>query len=256
MYSLFKARLKHGYQAIKSVEKAQIHTKFRGLPKISKDSVSPEMEKLLLSLCPTGAISNNPLSIDLGKCIFCGACEDFVEDSPIKFTNFHKIFGFKREDLIVTKDKNEDFFINLRPDRGIVRNFKRSFKIRSLSTGGCSACELELSASFNVNFDIGRFGIDIVASPRHADALLITGPITKNMAEASIRTWESISEPKLIILFGACAISKGIFMESSEIDRSILDKVMPVLYIPGCPAHPLTFIAATKRLIGWGDNEP
>jgi Ni,Fe-hydrogenase III small subunit/ferredoxin-like protein FixX len=256
MSSLFKSRVKHGYQAIKSVEQAKINEKFRGLPKILTDVASEELMIRLNEVCPTNAIKNNPLSIDLGKCIFCGACEDFIENSPIKFSNNHKIFAFNRDQLIVTSKTEQDYFKMLRADKEIEKLFKRSFKIRNVSAGGCNGCELELSASFNVNFDAARFGIDIVASPRHADAMLITGPITKNMQQATIRTWEAIAEPKICILFGSCAISGGVFQQSDELGREILSSFDTLLYIPGCPVHPLTFIAAVKRLIGWGDDEP
>ncbi len=256
MSSLFKARIKHGYQAIKSLEQAKINEKFRGFPQILVDSVSNEQEKIFEKICPTHAIKNNPLSIDLGRCIFCGYCVDFVESSPIKFTNYHKIFGFKREDLIVTSKTTIDYFLNLENDKNIEKIFKNSFKIRNVSAAGCNGCELELSASFNVNFDASRFGIDIVASPRHADAILITGPISKNMTEATLKTWEAMPEPKVCILFGSCAISKGVFEDSTHVNNELLNIIKPSLFIPGCPVHPLTFISAIKRFIGWGDNEP
>ncbi len=256
MSLLIKARFNHGYQAIKSIENAELKPKFRGFPIIKEESVSKDLMEKFDLICPTSAISNNPLSIDLGKCIFCGACSEFIDNSPIEFTNFHKIFGFKREDLIITSKVNKNKFLNVEENKKIKNYFKRSFKIRNVCAGGCNACELELSASFNVNFDASRFGIDIVASPRHADAILISGPITKNMSYATLKTWEATSEPKLCILFGTCAISKGVFKDSDEIDRSVLEKMIPVLYIPGCPVHPLTFIAAVKRLIGWGNDEP
>lgn len=256
MLSLFKARIKHGYQAIRNLKEAKIKERFRGLPQILVESVSEELERKLIDLCPTDAIKNKPLSIDLGRCIFCGACSDFVESSPIKFTNFHKIYSFDREDLIITSKTTFQYFNNLNSDLKIQKIFKNSFKIRNVSSGGCNGCELELSASFNVNFDISRFGVDIVASPRHADALLITGPMTENMKEATKKTWEAMPLPKVCILFGSCAISGGVFNDSKDLSRDFLKEIKPDLFIPGCPVHPLTFITAIKRLIGWGDNEP
>lgn len=256
MSSLFKARINHGFQAIKSLENAEINKKYRGFPNILVESVADEIEYKLKSICPTNAIKNNLLSIDLGKCIFCGYCEDIFNGSYIQFTNKHKLFGFKREDLIVTAKTSYEFFENLNPPFKSLKIFKRSLKIRNVSTGGCNSCELELSASFNVNFDASRFGIEIAASPRHADAMLITGPMTKNMKQATVKTWEAMPEPKICILFGSCAISKGIFEDSQDIDREFLETIKPALYIPGCPVHPLNFIAAIKRLIGWGKDEP
>jgi len=109
---------------------------------------------------------------------------------------------------------------------------------------------LEINALGNVNFDLGRYGIDIVASPRHADAMVISGPITRNMVEALEICWDAIPEPKLVIAVGACAISGGVFANSNTLDRRFLEKVQPSLYVPGCPAHPLTFITGIMDLLG------
>ena len=130
------------------------------------------------------------------------------------------------------------------------RLFGRSFKLRSVSAGGCGACEWELNATTNVNFDMQRFGFDIVASPRHADAVIVTGPVSSNMAEALADTWEATPAPKLLILMGACAISGGVFASSEAIDRSFLDKHRPDIFIPGCPPHPLTVINAILDYLG------
>jgi len=124
----------------------------------------------------------------------------------------------------------------------IKKIFGRSLKLRQVSAGGCNGCEMELNACSNVNFDMGRFGIDIVASPRHADGIIITGPITENMAIALEDAYLSTPDPKIIILVGACAISGGVFKNSETIKRDFLEKHKIDLYIPGCPIHPLTFI--------------
>jgi Ni,Fe-hydrogenase III small subunit len=126
--------------------------------------------------------------------------------------------------------------------------FGRSLKLRQVSAAGCNGCELELNASGNVNFDMGRFGIEFVASPRHADGIVITGPVSKNMGKALQDTYNSISDPKIVIAFGACAISGGQFAEAPELDRSFFDTIKVDLYIPGSPPHPLTFINAVLVL--------
>ena len=108
---------------------------------------------------------------------------------------------------------------------------------------------MELNACSNCNFDMGRFGIDFVASPRHADGIVITGPITKNMAYALEDCYKSLPEPKIVILTGACAISGGVFQDSSELNREFLKKYPIDLYIPGCPVHPLTFINGVLEFI-------
>jgi len=130
------------------------------------------------------------------------------------------------------------------------RRFGRSLKLRSVSAGGCNACELEVNALTNVNFDIGRYGIDIVASPRHADALVLTGPVTRNMAQALQLCWDGMPEPKLVIAVGGCAISGGLFADSPALDRSFVERFTPSLYVPGCPPHPLTFISGILDLLG------
>jgi Ni,Fe-hydrogenase III small subunit len=128
--------------------------------------------------------------------------------------------------------------------------FKNSLKLRQISAGGDNSGEMELNASGNVNFDMGRYGIEFVASPRHADGIVITGPITANMAEATQICYEAVPSPKIIILAGTDAISGGIFSDSKAIQRDFLDKYPVDLYVPGNPAHPLTFINGILRLLG------
>ena len=132
----------------------------------------------------------------------------------------------------------------------IHRLFGRSLKLRQVSAGGCNGCETELIACGNVNFDMGRFGIDFVASPRHADGIVLTGPITKNMAPALRDAYKSIADPKIVIAVGACAISGGVFADSTELNRSFLGEIRIDLFVPGCPPHPLTFINAVLDFIG------
>jgi Ni,Fe-hydrogenase III small subunit len=128
--------------------------------------------------------------------------------------------------------------------------FGRSLKLRSVSAGGCNGCELEINAMSNVNFDMGRYGIDVVASPRHADGLILSGPISTNMAEALALCYEGMPDPKFVIAAGACAISGGIFEPSPVLDRSFLGKFAPQLYVPGCPPHPLSIVNGILDLMG------
>lgn len=226
-------------QVIKDIKNATIKENFRGLPQVCMQKCTNCNE--CRNICPTNAIIEvgEDLFIDLGKCIFCGECQRICSIGSIKFSNFHKIGATTRENLITKGELNP-----IKTAEFIKKTFGRSLKLRQVSAGGCNSCEMELNACSNANFDMGRFGIEFVASPRHADGIVITGPITKNMVKALEDTYLAIAEPKIIILVGACAISGGIFQDSEEINREFLKKYKIDLYIPGCPAHPLTIINA------------
>ena len=228
-----------GKQYIPDPTTVEVPGIFRGRPVISLEKVD---ETELIVLCPTNAITNQPIQIDLGKCTFCGECA-MRFPKKISFTKEYKIASNERERLIVTE--GEDKPIEVNPDtvrKEIHRVFGKSLKLRQVSAGGDNSCEMELNAANNVQFDISRYGIDFVASPRHADGIVITGPITKNMAEAVQICYDAIPEPKIIVLVGTDAISGGLFADSSAIDRSFLDKYHVDLYIPGNPAHPLSIV--------------
>lgn len=228
-----------GKQYIPDPTTVEVPGIFRGRPVISLEKVD---ETELIALCPTNAITNQPIQIDLGKCTFCGECAMRFPEK-ISFTKEYKIASNERERLIVTE--GEDKAIEVNPDtvrKEIHRVFGKSLKLRQVSTGGDNSCEMELNAANNVQFDISRYGIDFVASPRHADGIVITGPITKNMAEAVQICYDAIPEPKIIVLVGTDAISGGLFADSSAIDRSFLNKYHVDLYIPGNPAHPLSIV--------------
>jgi len=129
------------------------------------------------------------------------------------------------------------------------RIFGRSLKLRQVCAGGCGGCEAEIQALGNVVFDLSRFGIQFVASPRHADGLLITGPVTKNMEKALKETYEAMPSPKIVIALGACAISGGPFKGSKEVLNGVEGLIPVDLYIPGCPPHPLTILDGLLRLL-------
>ena len=228
-----------GKQFIPDVTKAKVPGIFRGRPVISLEKVD---ESELVDLCPMNAISANPVAIDLGKCTFCGECA-MRFPTKIQFTTDYKISSNERERLIVREGDDKPVEVNPESVRKeIHRVFGSSLKLRQVSAGGDGSCEWELNASNNVQFDMGRFGIEFVASPRHADGIVITGPITKNMAEAVQICYDAVPDPKIVVLVGTDAISGGIFAGSEALDRSFLDRVPVDLYIPGNPAHPLTII--------------
>lgn len=135
-------------------------------------------------------------------------------------------------------------------DKETRRLFGRSLKLRQVSAGGCNACEADVNVLNTLVFDLGQYGIQFVASPRHADGLLITGPVPRNMLLALQKTYEAIPAPKLVIAAGACAISGGVYAGHPEVSDGA-DSQLPVdLYIPGCPPHPLTILDGILRLLG------
>lgn len=239
--------LKHqGIQYIKDPTTVVLKEPFRGRPIITEEKID---ETELKNLCPTNAISENPVRIDLGKCTFCGECA-IKYPRKIKFTSDYKISVNDRSSLIV-KEGDTDI-INLNPElirKEISSFFSDSLKLRQVSAAGDNSAEFELNASGNVNFDIGRYGIEFVASPRHADGLVITGPISESMAEPLQMCYDALPDPKIIILYGTDAISGGIFTDSPAINRKFLERYKVDLYIPGNPPHPLTFINGILELI-------
>ncbi|MCX6150651.1 MAG: NADH-quinone oxidoreductase subunit NuoB [Ignavibacteriales bacterium] len=251
MLDLLKLRIQHGKQAIKNIRKAELLSAFRGFPVID-ESKCDDGGKKAKDICPTNAIDLNPLNIDLGKCTFCGECERVYSNGAIKFTPQYRLGSTDRDKLIITSGKTFQTFDKeaIEAKKEIHKLFGRSLKLRQVSAGGCNGCEMELAATTNVNFDMGRFGIDFVASPRHADGIVVTGTISKNMAPALMDAYKSVSEPRIVIAVGACAISGGLFVESNQINRKFFDEVPVDLYIPGCPTHPLTFIHAVLDYLG------
>lgn len=242
MLDNFKIMWHQGKQFIPDVTTAKVPGIFRGRPVISNAKVD---FALLTDLCPTRAITSGAgvsISIDLGKCTFCGECAVRFPEK-IKFTDDYRLSTNERERLIIREGEEDPIIVNPSAVRkGIYRIFGGSLKLRQVSAGGDNSCELELNAANNVQFDMSRFGIDFVASPRHADGIVITGPITNNMAEALEICYKAIPNPKIIILAGTDAISGGIFAGSPELNREFIDKHHIDLYVPGNPVHPLTFI--------------
>jgi len=246
MINNLKIWLHQGKQYIPDVTSAKVPGIFRGRPVISTERID---QTALTELCPTNAISNNPVSIDLGKCTFCGECA-FAFPNKIKFTTDFKLATNDPKRLII--EEGQEGNIELDPAlirKEISKYFKSSLKLRQVSAGGDNSCELELNACGNVNFDMGRFGIEFVASPRHADGIVITGPVTENMAEPLQICYDAIPDPKIIILAGTDAISGGIFEGSPALNRSFLSRYKIDLYVPGNPIHPLTFINGVLELI-------
>lgn len=235
-----------GKQFIPDVTKPQLPGPFKGRPEISSGKID---EDALASLCPTGAIGKAPVSIDMGKCVMCGECA-FTFPSKIKFTADYKIATNVRERLIIKEGDTNPILNDESKIRKEIRSlYGRSLKLRQISAAGSNADEAELNACGNPNFDMGRFGIEFLASPRHCDGIVITGPISENMAEALQVCYDAVPYPKMIILVGTDAISGGIFTGSDALNRGFLDNHPVDLYIPGNPPHPLTFVNGILELI-------
>src|SRR5664279_371111 len=247
MLNTLKIIYHQGKQFIPDLTTAKVPGIFRGRPEISREKVD---EKALASVCPTNAISENPVTIDLGKCTFCGECTRLFP-GKIHFTTDYKLSTNERSRLIVAEGTISAISLNPDPIRNEIQKlFHGSLELRQVSAAGDNSTELELNACGNVNFDMGRYGIEFVASPRHADGIVITGPVSKNMAEPLEITYKAIPSPKIIILAGTDAISGGIFEGSPALDRSFIEQNHIDLYVPGNPVHPLTFINGVLDLLG------
>lgn len=245
MFKALRVRLAQGKQFIPDVRAAKPFG-LRGMPRIGAPAC-PSGCSDCIAACPAGAITGEPLAIDLGRCVFCTECVAACPEGKITFSSEPRMGTAARADLVVTGSEERT---RIRANEGLAKLFKRSLKLRQVSAGGCNACELELNAAANVNFDLQRFGIEWVASPRHADALVLSGTLTKTMKDAVRLAWEAMPEPRFVVAVGACAISGGLYDGAAGVERSFLDGVIPALYVPGCPPHPLTFVNAILDLLG------
>src|SRR5450631_2914045 len=134
-------------------------------------------------------------------------------------------------------------------ERAARRRLGRSLSIRQVDAGSCNGCELEIHALGNAFYDLERFGLRFVASPRHADVLMVTGPVTKNMREALARTYNATPDPKWVVAVGACAVDGGIFAKSYAVEGGVKDVVPVDLHIPGCPPNPKALLAGLLALL-------
>jgi Ni,Fe-hydrogenase III small subunit/ferredoxin len=247
MLKAFLERLRQGRRTIPFPADVSLPGTFRGRP-VLDPSRCEEGCRACAERCPTDAIRLEPaLTLDLGRCLFCAECVAACPTGAIRFGSDYRMAAREREDLVVGE---EPYRLAQALDREARRLFGRSLRLRQVSAGGSAGCELEAAALGNVVFDLGRFGIQFVASPRHADGLLITGPVTRNMRLALEKTYDAIPPPKIVIAVGAAAISGGPFAGHPEVLDGAASDVPVDLFVPGHPPHPVTILDGLLRLLG------
>lgn len=236
----------NGIETIKNLANSLSSKNYHGSAIFTAEPTN-DQRKMLEDICPTKALfsikENSAMGLDNGKCIMCGYCSEAAPQT-IKISNKPATPAKMKSQIIdysspqtLPSEKSYDQIGNELKEK-IQKMFGRSLAIRQVDAGSCNGCEIEIAALNNPIYDIERFGIHFVASPRHADVLLVTGPASRNMTIALLRTYEATPDPKIVIAVGACACSGGIFGDTYATTGGI-DKVVPVdVYIPGCPPRP------------------
>jgi Ni,Fe-hydrogenase III small subunit/Pyruvate/2-oxoacid:ferredoxin oxidoreductase delta subunit len=248
MLTILKTRLAQGRQTTRfPLELPVLPQRYRGRPKIDR-SKCPDECRACADACPTEAIRfDGGLTLDLGRCLFCTACVEACPTGAVQYTPEFRMAVSERRDLLLSGGEMK---LAARMRDELLRILGRALRLREVCAGSCNACDLDTSVLNTVGWDLSRFGIQFVASPRHADGLLVTGPISRNMRHALLETWAAVPSPKIVIALGACAISGGPFAGSPEVNNGV-EGILPVdLYVPGCPPHPLTILDGLLRLIG------
>ncbi|MFA5026983.1 MAG: hydrogenase [Candidatus Methylomirabilota bacterium] len=239
------ARLRQGYRTIPYPQgEPVLPDRFRGRPELSP-AADEAVCRAAAAACPMGAVTveaGRP-ALDMGRCLFCADCP---ADGLVRFSREHRLAAWSREDLRVRIPQPAPA---PPPADGRLRLFRRSLKLRQVSAGGCNACEADVNVLSTIVFDLGRFGIQMVASPRHADGLLVTGPVPENMRLALEKTYLAVPPPRIVIAVGACAVSGGPYRGHPEVHGGSGGIVPVDLFIPGCPPHPLTILDGLLRLV-------
>lgn len=249
MLKILLARAHQGHRTSRYPKVAPpLPDRFRGPPVIDASQCTNGC-RACADACPTQAITaqEHGLAVDLGRCLFCTDCQDACPTGALTLDVEYRLAARARDALVYQK-QFEARAVAL--DKTMRRLLGRSLKLRQVSAGGCNACEADVNVLGTVVFDLARFGIQMVASPRHADGLLITGPVTQNMKLALEKTYAAVGEPKIVVAVGACAISGGPYAGSADVCNGA-DSTVPVdLYIPGCPPHPFTILDGLIGLLG------
>ena len=241
MLNVLKNRYERGCKTSRYPKaKVELPARYRGVPVVHKDAPG-DLAARCAEACPQEALDASNRTLDLGLCTCCGACERQSEGKFVSFTQDFETGTARRSDL-VTDGSLPDLAAHSK--QHFKKLFGRSLQLRQVSAAGCNACEADLNVLATPFFDLARFGINFVASPRHSDAVVVTGPISTNMKTALLQTYEAMPAPKVVIAVGNCTISGGVFRGSPEIADG-LESLLPVdLFIPGCPPHPMTNLHA------------
>jgi Ni,Fe-hydrogenase III small subunit/formate hydrogenlyase subunit 6/NADH:ubiquinone oxidoreductase subunit I len=254
---------------------AEVSSQARGRPEI--DFPNWKDARPAVAACPTGALAcvedrgTRAVTLDLSKCTFCGLCAE--ADTAIRMTNACELAARRKADLVTTATyelgadgqqgkliaNSQSAIANQAASLDAIgaelkarldKVLGRSLHIREVDAGSCNGCELEIVGLNSPVYDIERFGIHFVASPRHADMLLVTGPVSRNMELALRKTYDATPEPRLVVAVGACGCSGGIFGQNYA-SLGGVDKVIPVdVYIPGCPPNPHALLQGILTAIG------
>jgi len=236
--------------------------RFRGAPVLRPGTGLPPP-----AVCPTGALSERfdaagrHVALDLARCVFCGRCAEDPWAGAVAMGRGFELAARTRANLRIEVVADDPALAAAGPapepdveaagaSAEIRRVLGRSLHLRHLDAGSCNACDWELTALLNPVYDVRRLGIDFVASPRHADGVVVTGPVTRNLEPAVRRTFEAVPDPRVVIAVGACAASGGIVGEGYASAGGV-DRVLPVdVYIPGCPPRPEAIIFGILLAIG------
>lgn len=249
MWRILRARLEQGRRTLDFPGKpVAMPDRYRGAPALDPSRCRNECQACV-EACPTDAlrVDEHGPELDLGRCLFCTECAERCPEGALAFSPDYRMATRSRSDLLL-RDRSLPLATAL--DKRLRRIYGRSLRLRQVSAGGCNACEADVNVLSTVVFDLSRFGIQFVASPRHADGLLVTGALTRNMALALEKSYAAAPKPCIVIAVGACAISGGPYVEHPQVLNGIEGRIPIDLYVPGCPPHPLTILDGLLRLLG------